>query len=365
MKYGSISTGSKEALNTAKQIFEEGGNAFDAAIAAVFTSMTSEFSLTGAGGGGILLGMERGANPVIYDFFVNCPESSNNNMDFEKINVDFGNTKQQFYIGKGSTAIPGNIAGLLGIHKQKGKLPLNIILEPAIDIAKNGVQLSAYQSYINTLVKPILLYTNEGKKLFIKNDNFLKENDVFKNPNFAYFLSELSQKGSDFFYKKEGAEIINKHYRIGGNINKNHLSNYKMIKRKPIYFRLNEYTIITNPAPSYAGTLMSFLFKLLQHTNQLDPDILTLIKAMQLTSIARNEVCNNPKNEMEINKVLDDTVFNKYLDRFNDNTLNGDNAKLSGFGSTTHISIIDKDDNIASVTTTNGEGCGYLSQNLE
>ena len=51
MKYGSISTGSKEALNTAKQIFEEGGNAFDAAIAAVFTSMTSEFSLTGAGGG--------------------------------------------------------------------------------------------------------------------------------------------------------------------------------------------------------------------------------------------------------------------------------------------------------------------------
>ena len=99
MKYGSISTGSKEALNTAKQIFEEGGNAFDAAIAAVFTSMTSEFSLTGAGGGGILLGMERGANPIIYDFFVNCPESSNNNMDFEKINVDFGNTKQQFYIG--------------------------------------------------------------------------------------------------------------------------------------------------------------------------------------------------------------------------------------------------------------------------
>ena len=81
---------------------------------------------------------------------------------------------------------------------------------------------------------------------------------------------------------------------------------------------------------------------------------------MELTSIARNEVCNDPKNEMEINKVLDDTVFNKYLNRFNDNTLNGDNTKLSGFGSTTHISIIDKDDNIASVTTTNGEGCGYF-----
>ena len=55
MKFGSIATGSKGALITAEDILKEGGNAFDAGIGAVFTSMVSEFALTGAGGGGILM----------------------------------------------------------------------------------------------------------------------------------------------------------------------------------------------------------------------------------------------------------------------------------------------------------------------
>ena len=82
---------------------------------------------------------------MIYDFFVNCPKLTNHTIDFQKISVDFGNTMQDFYIGKGSTAIPGNIAGLLDIHSAKGVLPLRAVLEPAIDIAKNGVKLSKYQ----------------------------------------------------------------------------------------------------------------------------------------------------------------------------------------------------------------------------
>ena len=155
MKYAAISGGSKESVETAKQIFSDGGNAFDAGVAAVFTSMTSEFSLTGAGGGGIMMGMDSNGPPVIYDFFVDCPKLTNHKIDFQKISVDFGNTTQDFHIGKGSTATPGNIAGLLDIHSKKGLLPLNVILEPAIHIAKNGVQLSKYQAYINDLVKPI------------------------------------------------------------------------------------------------------------------------------------------------------------------------------------------------------------------
>ena len=70
MKYGSIASGSKESLETAELILRDGGNAFDAAIAAIFTSMTSEFALTGAGGAGTMLGMKANDAPIIYDFFV-------------------------------------------------------------------------------------------------------------------------------------------------------------------------------------------------------------------------------------------------------------------------------------------------------
>ena len=78
--------------------------------------MTSEFALTGAGGGGILMGMDSQSKPYIYDFFVDCPIIKNKKTDFKKISVDFGNTMQNFHIGMGSTALPGNIAGLIDIH---------------------------------------------------------------------------------------------------------------------------------------------------------------------------------------------------------------------------------------------------------
>ena len=73
MKYGNISTGSEEASLAAKEILRFGGNAFDAAVSAIFVSMTSEFALTGAFGGGTMLKVQQNSTPFIYDFFVNSP----------------------------------------------------------------------------------------------------------------------------------------------------------------------------------------------------------------------------------------------------------------------------------------------------
>ena len=70
MKYGMISTGSKEASEAALEILKLGGNAFDASIAAVMASMTSEVNLTSMAGGGALLAYINGQKPILYDFFV-------------------------------------------------------------------------------------------------------------------------------------------------------------------------------------------------------------------------------------------------------------------------------------------------------
>ncbi len=360
MKFGAVAAGSKETLNTAKDLLKEGGNAFDASVGAVFTSMTSEFALTGAGGGGILMGMEKNQAPFLYDFFVDYPIKKTNSIDFKKINVDFGNTKQQFYIGKGSSAIPGNIAGLIKVHQEKGVLPLKVVLEPAIEIARNGVILSKYQAYINSLIKPILIDSLTGKKLFIKNKKFLAEGDTFKNPNFANFLDMLIKYGNNFFYNGDAAEIIEKVYCNGGFLDRKNLKNYKVYNRKPISIKIGEYHIFTNPAPAYGGTLMIFLLQLLKKSNSLNSDILNLIQAMDLTSTARNEICKDPNDEMEISNCLKNDFLKKYLERFKKNDFNNNITKLSGFGSTTHLSIIDKDHNVVSVTTTNGEGSGIF-----
>ena len=109
-----ISTGSKEATQAGVEILKAGGNAFDAAVAAVFTSMTSEFALTGAGGGGAMMIRKPDAEPVLYDFFVDTPpRTGKEKLDFFGVEVDFGDSTQTFHIGKGSAAVPGTLLGLV------------------------------------------------------------------------------------------------------------------------------------------------------------------------------------------------------------------------------------------------------------
>ena len=133
-----------------------------------------------------------------------------------------------------------------------------------------------------------------------------------------------------------------------------------LYKRKPILLKFNNHTIYSNPAPSYGGTLIIFLLKLIQNLNSSNYNLYDIIKGMNLSSLVRNEVCVNPDNENEISNALNKDIFTKYQKIFdNQNHINFSNP-LSGFGSTTHISILDFDGNAVSMTTTNGEGCGSI-----
>ena len=88
MKYGMIATGSKEASHAALDILKLGGNAFDASISAVITSMTSEVNLTSMAGGGAMLAYEKGNNPILYDFFVDAPLiERTNHLNFIKLKL--------------------------------------------------------------------------------------------------------------------------------------------------------------------------------------------------------------------------------------------------------------------------------------
>ncbi|SVE26755.1 uncharacterized protein METZ01_LOCUS479609, partial [marine metagenome] len=188
MNKGIVSTGSREATHAGAEILRAGGNAFDAAISSVFTSMTSEFALTGVGGGGAMMCHQPGVNPLVYDFFVDTPPyTGNEELDFFGVDVDFGDSIQTFHIGKGSAAVPGTLLGLITIHEQYGVLPLKIILEPAINLAREGSVLSKEQAYVFKLLDPIFSHTKEGIKLFYLDGKLLSEGEKFNNVDFAEF----------------------------------------------------------------------------------------------------------------------------------------------------------------------------------
>ena len=362
MKYGSIATGDKTTANAAMEILKEGGNAFDAAVCAVFTSMTSEYSLTGACGGGVMLAYPKDSVPIIFDFFVHTPENNLlKNLEFFRIAVDFGPASQFFHIGKGSVAVPGNTIGLLHIHSRLGSLPLSRILEPAIRTAKYGAIINNAHEYLFKILEPILCHTNTGEILFKPNGKTIKAGERFNNPDFGNFLEQLTVEGHNFLYKGDFAEKIVDFMGDQGLLTKCDLSNYKVIERTPLKTNFHGKTIITNPMPSPGGTLIAFALNIISQKfprKEVDNRLLTL--AMRSAQIARNEIISAKNRKNSLAKILSPSYIKRYSDIFDSEiSLKPNNKKLSS-GSTTHISIIDSQGNAVSVTTTNGEGCGHI-----
>ena len=264
MKYGSIAAGDKTTVNAAMEILKDGGNAFDAAVCAVFTAMTSEYTLTGACGGGVMLAYPKELDPLVFDFFVHTPKTpSVKNLDFFRIAVDFGPSSQFFHIGKGSVAVPGNTIGLLHIHSRLGSLPLSRILEPAIQAAKSGAIINNAQEYLFKILDPILSHTKTGEILFKPNGKLIKAGERFKNPNFANYLEQIIFEGSNFLYRGDLTDKIDDFMKDGGILTKEDFSNYEVIERTPLKIDFNGKTIITNPMPSTGGTLIAFALKII------------------------------------------------------------------------------------------------------
>ena len=362
MNKGIVATGSQEATQAAADILRAGGNAFDAAVSAVFTSMTSEFALTGIGGGGAMMIHTHGSDPILHDFFVDTPpRTGKEELDFFGVEVDFGDSTQIFHIGKGSAAVPGTLLGLVIVHQQYGLLPLPVVMEPAIHLAREGSILNKKQAYIFKLLEPIFSHSVEGQMLFHLDGKMLKEGDRFINSDFAEFLERVSWEGAAFFYLGEGAELIAKTFKDGGLLNEKALSQYHVEIRKPVMTSFMDTQVYSNPAPSVGGTLIIFLLRLLEEGKIQNLQIPDLVQAMALSNIARQEVCTDPDNESQINQLLKKEIFSGYMDKFCSQyrQFNNENP-VFGRGETTHVSVIDKDLNAASVTTTNGEGCGYI-----
>ena len=123
---GAVAAGDSATVAAAVEILSDGGNAFDAAIAAMCAACVAEPVLASLGGGGFLLAHTAGGKEILYDFFVQTPRCRRPTatIDFKPILADFGATTQEFHIGLGAAATPGMVAGLFAVHRALGRLPM-------------------------------------------------------------------------------------------------------------------------------------------------------------------------------------------------------------------------------------------------
>lgn len=245
---GIIAAGDKLTAEAGAEILRAGGNAFDAAVASLLSAPLAEPALTSLGGGGFLLAVEKGMYPLIYDFFVDVPPKRIDNPDFYPVYVDFGSAVQEFHIGCGSVAIPGMVAGIYQIYRERCSMPLEKLIKPAVRYAEEGIYLSKMQASFVKLLEPIFTATEESRRIYTVNGKLIDEKTLYRNPDYADFLRAFSKEGSWIFYEGEIAERIEKlSLENGGLLRREDLRRYKVDEKDPV-FSDSEITIYSQTA---------------------------------------------------------------------------------------------------------------------
>ncbi len=359
-KKGMIAAGDRATAAAGQGILEAGGNAFDGAIAAMLAAFVVEPTLTSAGGGGFLLAHTQAGENILFDFFSQTPRQQKpvEAIDFYPVDVNFGDATQQFHIGLGSIAVPGTIAGAFRIHQALGRLPFEVVAEPAIAYAEQGFYLSEFQGFcIHKLLAPILLALPEGRQIYAPQGKLIQAGDKVYMRDFAETLRTLIHKGDREFYQGEIArQFIKDTQAQGGHLTLEDLQNYRVMIQRPLQFNYRGYTCLTNPPPSSGGALIAFALKLweeldvAQITPQSREHLEQLAAVMKLTNRAR---VHGYDRQIYEDNVAQSFLNPDFLEPYQEELLNK-------FGSTTHISVIDSEGNAASVTTSNGEGSSYI-----
>lgn len=344
-----VASGHPLVSQAAMDIMEAGGNAYDAAVAAGFTSAVAEPALTGLGGGGFLLAHTSGGESAVFDFFSNTPGLGLAETDLEPhffpVTVQFSGSDQDFNVGMASVAVPGNLKGFLHIQRKLGRLDLATVLQPAIRNAREGVPLRHQQAHFLKLLYPIMTMSKEGKKLFEPKGRYLACGDRFHNHDLADFLSELARAGDTDMYDGPLAERIDKDMRMHqGLLTAEDLTSYRVIERVPLTADYRGHRLLTNPPPSFGGSLIAINLQLLAEQRLGDT---TWGSAEHLAILTRSF--------MEVDRLRAAGISHAGTEKDGEHT----GAKKFQRG-TTHLSVVDHEGNVASMTSSNGEGSGYI-----
>lgn len=342
-----VAAGHPAVCNAAAEILKSGGNAFDAAVAGGFAGAVAESALTSLGGGGFLLARTAAGRETLFDFFVDTPglglDTDQLEPHFFPVTIRFPGAAQDFNVGLGSVAVPGNLKGFLHVHEKLGDLPLAEILKPAVDLAGNGLVLNQSQAYFLNLLEPIMTLTPTGREMFCPNGSYVSQGKLMYNQDLAGFLERLPLDMGADFYKGAIAETIAKDMQAGqGLLTYEDLAAYQVIERQPLAIDYREYRLLTNPPPSVGGSLVGLALSLLG-SQTISASSWGTPGHVLRTAAVMKEV------ELLRGRGISPEIHGAAAERI----------RVFSRG-TTHISVADSQGNVASMTTSNGEGSGYI-----
>jgi gamma-glutamyltranspeptidase/glutathione hydrolase len=319
---GVVAAGHPLTAEAGAGVLREGGNAVDAAVCAVLASFAVESPLTGFGAGGFMM-VHQGGETTLLDFFVAAPgrDGIARGAELVPVPVHFdAETVQTFYVGPASCGVPGTAAGLEEALRRFGSVPLAELVKPGVRLAREGAPVNPEQAYILDILEPIHARLEGTRELYAPTGRTLREGETFRFAELAEALERFGAEGAEPFSHGEVAAALSEYVvERGGTLGPQDLAGYETIERQPIRTSFRGTEVLTNPPPSSGGTLIAYCLGLLEEAGERSgPE--QLVAAMGAANAARGDL----------------------------------------LGSTTHISVIDRDGMCANVTCSNGSGSGVL-----
>ena len=381
-KNGMVVSAHPLASKVGLDILKKGGNAIDAAVAVQFALAVVYPNAGNIGGGGFLVYRAHTGETAALDYREKAPAKAQRDMfldDSGKPIVD----KSLF--GHLAAGVPGTVDGMIQAHKKLGSLSWAVLVQPAIDLAKNGFPITARQAAeLNQYASDFKKY-NPGKSYMLKAGEWVM-GDLLKQEDLAATLMLIRDQGRNGFYAGKTAARLIAEMRIGGGIiSSEDLKNYHAAWRKPITGAYKAYSITTMPPPSSGGIALIQLLKSVEpypikrwgdnadSTVQLITEVERRVYADRATYLGDPDYFKVPQKQL-----LDPNYIRQRMDNFSWGGATPSSAIKAGTFSpdereqTTHFSIVDKKGNaVAATTTLNGSygskvfvnGAGFLLNN--
>lgn len=378
---GVIAAGGPETAVAGAQMLRQGGNAVDAAVAAAFASFIGEIGVVHLGGSGLAHIYDSvNGRSLVYDFFSNAPGLNGTKpkkLDFSKVTIDFGATTQDFYLGRASVAVPGNIFGLCQMVEDYGRLPLKTILQPALDYAKNGLTLTPFQAYTCKLLESIYTHTNSMRQIFQQDGTFIAQGDTLFIPDLAETLEVLAEEGEAGVRNGRLAhQIVNDQQAKKGLLTLDDFEQYEVVKGNSTRVQYGDYEVLLPSQCSTGGILTAFTLRLLSGLNVSQYEhgsvkhLQVLYEIMVATNRART-TWDDAIGRMPLAEATERFLADNYvLPHLKQVQTALDLGKASPYvaepsapPNTSHLSVIDSDGLAVGLTTTAGEAAGYVVPN--
>ena len=350
----------KDASEIGLKIMEDGGNAFDAMIAVQLALSVSHPTAGNISGGGFMVYKLSDGSEGSLDFREKAPNSSSADMYLDEDgNVIPGLSS----LGGLAVGVPGTISAIFDIHEKFGLLPIEDLFKPSIELAENGFLVTKYLEDELNEKRNVFIMMNGEESLYSKN---YKEGDTIKNNNYAQTLIKIMNEGKDGFYSGEVAEdMIETISKKGGIMTLSDLLDYESIWREPVKFKYKDYDIISMSFPSSGGILLGQMMKAIEKFDLSEiphnsAEYIQLLTEIERRAFAdRSDLMGDPDfMNLPVYEFMDEEYIEDRMKSFSweeatpSSEIKPGEVIFNESDETTHFSIIDKNGNAVSVTTT-------------